>query len=173
MSDHLTPELEAILQQSYTRAIADAAGPSRAGITGHVRADGRVDVVATGDSGVAVRALVNAATLRAWAGDLLRLAGDALRIQRRLRGECSWIAWPDPAAPDGVYFVEHAGVLRRFCPVRIRRPRDCRSCGAVVVAHAVMWREQDPRPWADPNWREVRICKGCVTAPLPGEAPPG
>ncbi len=164
MTSRLPPELVAVIQESYARAKASAV-PPRPSLRGDVVGGGNVLVEVIGDDGRTARASLDPPAAEVWAGTITVLAARA----RRLRRERLWLAWPDPDAED-VYLVGQAGVEpRRFYPVRIRRPRPCTACGFVVVAGALMWREEITQPYATPNWREVRLCKPCITAPLPGE----
>lgn len=169
MSDApIPPDVVALLHQSFERAIASANSPGPARLRGQVLGNGTIGLAITGDAGTTVTLRLAEKSAREWAYALLQLATQARQRTRQLTGAHLWICWPDPQR-DGVYLVKYDNTVRAFEPTTVRRPRKCTACGAFVVTNATMWRELEPKAWATPNWREVRLCVVCIRAPLPGE----
>jgi hypothetical protein len=103
---------------------------------------------------------------RKFGQDLEALARAAEDQRARLRGDDRWHVRPHPERA-GVFVARrhyqgNRYTERLFVQTEIRKARRCDVCSKQIEAGAVMYREENPVAWANPNWRDVRICSSCI-----------
>jgi hypothetical protein len=162
-------ELPEALRESLARSVAKGSRIA-ASIYGQTMESGVVLLQVTGDNGVTVPVRLTEKAIGQWRDYLAALWVQAKRANRRNRGDNLWIAIPDTAHP-GRYTVRHDGKARSFCSTIVRRKRRCVTCNNYSPPGATMYREHEPKSYAYPNWRNVRICMTCIARPVPLDAP--
>lgn len=160
--DPVTPEIAADLTAIFARALASAKG-TVARMRGNATPDGRIWLDVTGDDGTTVHVCMDEEHARKWAMGLLDLCGRARRVKERLAGHHLFICWPDPAT-RGMYFVRHAGEVRRFRPSVTRSAQACAACGQHKPPGATMYVQAPGQRGAWP-WGNIRLCLACVAIP--------
>lgn len=130
---------------------------SRGEFNGGVLDDGRAVVALPGSDAQHVFTVTQAREL----GSLLsELAWDGEQRQRKARGADLWIPRSGPA--PGTYLVKCDQTERLFRQTTVRRSARCESCRATIAIGSPAFCEAKPEPWAEPNWRTVKLCCECV-----------
>jgi ribosomal protein L24E len=155
----VSPDVAAELTASFARALAKAKG-TVARLRGNAMPDGRIWIEVTGDDGTKLHVRMDEEHARKWASSFLELCGRARRVKERLNGHHLFICWPDPAT-RGIYFVRHAGEVRRFRSSVIRAAHTCAACGQRKPPGATMY-VQAPKQGGGWPWGNVRLCLACV-----------